>query len=242
MDQKRKREINDISTDDSHNIIRKIYRFSFVYSIQKFSLRTEKTGESLTSPTFVTGWKKRSEWCLNETKKLRAFLRFSILNEKEDEENVVDDRKVVYFDKNNGFGIPKFIKKDFLLDKSNGLLVNDKLTILFTGVIAFYKSDNQNNPETPKQVTIPQSKLSLDYGDMFDSPLFTDCIIKIGDTEIKVHKAVLAARSPVFYDTFNTTLEKSQTNIIEIEDFRVEVVREMLKYIYTDEVSNILLD
>uniref|UniRef100_A0A0N5BS25 BTB domain-containing protein n=1 Tax=Strongyloides papillosus TaxID=174720 RepID=A0A0N5BS25_STREA len=74
---------------------------------------------------------------------------------------------------------------------------------------------------------------------MFDSSLFTDYTIKVKDKEIKVHKAVLAARSPVFCKLFKNTFEKSRTNFIEIKDFRVEVVREMLRYIYTDEVSDI---
>uniref|UniRef100_A0A0N5CH35 BTB domain-containing protein n=1 Tax=Strongyloides papillosus TaxID=174720 RepID=A0A0N5CH35_STREA len=130
-------------------------------------------------------------------------------------------------------------RKTFLLVESNGLLINDKLTILCEVEIIDLKFENHYNPETSINPTIPQSKLLLDYDDVFDSLLFTDCIIGVKDTEIKLHKAVLAARSSAFYNTFNSTLEKSKTNIIEIKDFSVEVVREMLKYIYKDEVSNI---
>lgn len=103
----------------------------------------------------------------------------------------------------------------------------------------YLKSENYNIPVRSINITVPQSKLLSGYGNMFDSPLFYDCVIKIKDTEIKVHKAVLAGRSPVFYGIFNSTLEKSKTNIIEIKDYSVKVVRKMLKYIYKDEVSNI---
>uniref|UniRef100_A0A0K0FFU8 Speckle-type POZ protein-like (inferred by orthology to a human protein) n=1 Tax=Strongyloides venezuelensis TaxID=75913 RepID=A0A0K0FFU8_STRVS len=195
MHQRRKRRRNGIS------------------GVQNFSYRSEKTGEVITSPT------------LKKPDKIKVKVRFSILNDKEEE--------------NIAFGDSEFIKKEFLLDESNGLLVNDKLTVLFEGEIITFKSDNQYNQETSRKSTLSKSKLSLEYGNISDSPLFTDCIIKVGDTEIKVHKAVLAARSLVFHNILSSPLEESLTNVIEIKDFPVEVVREMLKYIYTNEVSNI---
>uniref|UniRef100_A0A0N5C048 BTB domain-containing protein n=1 Tax=Strongyloides papillosus TaxID=174720 RepID=A0A0N5C048_STREA len=249
-----------IISDDSFNIQTKVNKFNYVCSIRNFSLRPEKTGEKIMSQTCVIGDKDKSEWCLwiypngddEESKeyvsvyltllnpdKAKVKVRFSILNDKEEEINVDNIDEVIDLTKNLGLGIPKFIKKDFLLDKSNGLLNDDKLTILCEGEIINFKSDDQDSTETLRKVTIPQSKLLSNYGNMFDSSLFTDCIIKVEDTEIKAHKAVLAARSPVFCEIFNGSSEESQTNVIEIKDFQVEVVREMLRYIYTDEVSDI---
>uniref|UniRef100_A0A0K0FN32 Speckle-type POZ protein-like (inferred by orthology to a human protein) n=2 Tax=Strongyloides venezuelensis TaxID=75913 RepID=A0A0K0FN32_STRVS len=75
---------------------------------------------------------------------------------------------------------------------------------------------------------IPQSKISLNYGIMFESSIFTVS-----------HKPVLAAQSSVFYDIFNSTLENSQKVVIQIMDFSIEVVREMLRFIYTDNVTDI---
>uniref|UniRef100_A0A0K0F349 Speckle-type POZ protein-like (inferred by orthology to a human protein) n=1 Tax=Strongyloides venezuelensis TaxID=75913 RepID=A0A0K0F349_STRVS len=138
-----------------------------------------------------------------------------------------------------GLGFSQFVKRDFLLNESNGLLTNNKLTIQCEAFISYLKTENHDNPEKTTNITIPQSKLSLDYGNMLDSPLFYDCVIKVEDTEIKVHKAVLAARSSVFCDILKGTSEELQTNIIEIKDFNVEVIKKMLKYIYTDEVSDI---
>uniref|UniRef100_A0A0N5BU33 BTB domain-containing protein n=1 Tax=Strongyloides papillosus TaxID=174720 RepID=A0A0N5BU33_STREA len=86
------------------------------------------------------------------------------------------------------------------------------------------KPEKHDNEETPANVITPQSELSSDYSNLFDSQLFTDCIVKIGDTEIKVHRAVLAARSSNFCNIFNSALENSQMNVIEIKNFRVEVV------------------
>uniref|UniRef100_A0A0N5C025 BTB domain-containing protein n=1 Tax=Strongyloides papillosus TaxID=174720 RepID=A0A0N5C025_STREA len=245
----------------SCNIQTKITKFNYTFSIQNFSLRTEKIGKKIKSPTFVTGWKNRSEWCLwvypngdrKESKeyvsvfltllkpdKAKAKFRFSILNDKEEEKKVFNGGDTDTYLKNSGWGKYKFVRKDFLLNESNNLLINNKLRILCEiQVINNCESKNNDNSEISMNIAIPQSKLSLDYCNMFDSPLFTDCIIKVENTEFKVHKAVLAARSPVFHNILSSTLEKSRTNVIEIKDFPVKVVKEMLKYIYKDKISNI---
>uniref|UniRef100_A0A0N5B282 Speckle-type POZ protein n=1 Tax=Strongyloides papillosus TaxID=174720 RepID=A0A0N5B282_STREA len=233
---------------------------SIICSIPNFSLRPEKASDYIISPTFVMGSKERSEWCLliylngqnekykeyvsvylvlKKPNKVKVKFRRSILNDEEGEGNVCNVKNVVDLDKGQSWGFPKFVKNVFLLNKWNGLLVNDTLTIICETEIIDFKSENHDNLDTSINVTTPQSKLSLDYGNMFESSLFYDCVIKVEDTEIKVHKAVLATRSPAFYDIFNSTSDESQTNIIEIRDFNIEVVREMLKYIYTDEVSDI---
>uniref|UniRef100_A0A0N5BZC5 BTB domain-containing protein n=1 Tax=Strongyloides papillosus TaxID=174720 RepID=A0A0N5BZC5_STREA len=251
-----------------------VNNFKYKYTIEKFPLRPEKTGEKIISPTFVIGGKKKSEWCLHiypnggeeESKeyvsvylvllkpdKAKAKYRFSILNDKEEEKNVkfaTESEDFVNNDK--GLAFSHFVKRDFLLNESNDLLVNGCLVIFCEAEIIYlksenydnleiidFKSENHDNLDTSINVTTPQSKLSLDYGNMFDSSLFYDCVIKVEDTEIQVHKAVLAARSPGFYNIFNSTSDQSQTNIIEIKDFNVGVVRKMLKYIYKDEVSDI---
>uniref|UniRef100_A0A0N5BU47 BTB domain-containing protein n=1 Tax=Strongyloides papillosus TaxID=174720 RepID=A0A0N5BU47_STREA len=255
--------------------------FKYIYTIENFSLRSEKAGEKIISPTFVIGGKERSEWCLNiypnglsedlkgyvsvyltlsKPNKAKAKYRFSILSDKGEEKNVrfvtesedfVNNEKESedFVNNEKGSGFSHFVKRDFLLNESNGLLVNGCLVIFCEAEIIYLKTENhdnleivdsktenRDNPETSMNILNPQSKLSLDYGNLYDSPLFYDCVVKVEDIEIQVHKAILAARSPAFYGIFNSTSEESQTNIIEIKDFSIEVVKEMLKYIYTDEV------
>uniref|UniRef100_A0A0N5BHN7 BTB domain-containing protein n=1 Tax=Strongyloides papillosus TaxID=174720 RepID=A0A0N5BHN7_STREA len=261
----------DYCKDGFYNIEICANYFKYKCSIQKFSLRPEKTGEKIMLPTCIIGSEDKLEWCLHiypngdfkdsreyvsiflillSPKGAYAKFKLCILNDKKEEKNI------------SFGGIDSYGNGG---DESNGLLINDQLTILCevkiidprhrnydSSEITYPKTEESDNIEIidPKtenhdnldasiNITTPQSKLSLDYGNMFDSSIFYDCVIKVEDTEIKVHKAVLAARSPVFYDIFNSTSDQSQTNIIEIRDFNIEVVREMLKYIYTDEVSDI---
>uniref|UniRef100_A0A0K0EZY9 Speckle-type POZ protein-like (inferred by orthology to a human protein) n=1 Tax=Strongyloides venezuelensis TaxID=75913 RepID=A0A0K0EZY9_STRVS len=144
----------------------KINKFNYICSIPNFSLRPEKTGEKIMSSTFVIGSEERSEWSIwvypngNKEKskeyvsvylallkpdKAKIKHRFSILNDMGEEKNILIVKNVIDLDKENGRGFPKFVKRDFLLDESNGLLVNDKLTILCEGEIVELKSENREN-------------------------------------------------------------------------------------------------
>uniref|UniRef100_A0A0N5B6Q5 BTB domain-containing protein n=1 Tax=Strongyloides papillosus TaxID=174720 RepID=A0A0N5B6Q5_STREA len=177
-----------------------------------------------------------------KTKSQRMKYKFSILNDKAEEKSIKSVTEACDFVKDtlaNSWGFTEFVKKDFLLDESNGLLIDDKLTILCEAEITDLKYGNHSNQKTSVNIMIPKSKILLNYGNMFESSIFTDCSINVETTEIKVHKAVLAAQSPVFYDILNSTLENSQRDVIEMTDFRVEVVKEMLRFIYTDKVSDI---
>ena len=53
------------------------------------------------------------------------------------------------------------------------------------------------------------------------------------------HKVILAAKSPVFEKMFEHDLQESATNSITVEDIEPEVLKEMLTYIYTNQVPNI---
>ena len=54
-----------------------------------------------------------------------------------------------------------------------------------------------------------------------------------------VHKAILAARSPVFAKMFEHEMQESLTSRVELSDIDPEVVKEMLVYIYTGRVPKI---
>lgn len=55
----------------------------------------------------------------------------------------------------------------------------------------------------------------------------------------QAHKAVLAARSMVFAAMFEHAMEESKHNRVEITDVDHEVLREMLRFIYTGMASNL---
>ena len=57
--------------------------------------------------------------------------------------------------------------------------------------------------------------------------------------EFFAHKAILAARSPVFAKMFEHEMQESLSSQVELSDIDPEIVKEMLVYIYTGQVPKI---
>lgn len=91
------------------------------------------------------------------------------------------------------WGFKKFIRRDFLLDESNGLLIDDKLT-LFCEVSVVADSINISGQTSMNKFKIPDSKLSDDFNHLFENPNFYDVTLSCANKEFKAHKAILAGR------------------------------------------------
>ena len=68
---------------------------------------------------------------------------------------------------------------------------------------------------------------------------YTDVTLKVDDVEIKAHKNVLAARSAVFDAMFKSKMQEEQTGVVKVEHFKPQVIKDMLYYIYTNNVENL---
>lgn len=73
---------------------------------------------------------------------------------------------------------------------------------------------------------------------MFESRIQTDVTIKTNDKEIKCHKFVLL-RSDVFGAMLNSGMMETQEGIIEITDIDHNVLEELIRYLYCDEIPEI---
>ncbi|KAH7716961.1 BTB/POZ domain-containing protein [Aphelenchoides avenae] len=78
--------------------------------------------------------------------------------------------------------------------------------------------------------------------DMWQSELFADCSLKVGNKQISAHRCVIAQHSDVFRSMFEQkcTLE-AQCGVVDITDARPETVQGMVQYMYTGEVAPHLL-
>lgn len=84
------------------------------------------------------------------------------------------------------------------------------------------------------QFKVPDCRLPEDLGSIFESQKFSDVILCVGEkVSFSVHKAILAARSPVFSAMFEHEMEEKKQNRVDITDMDAEVLREMLRFIYT---------
>lgn len=67
---------------------------------------------------------------------------------------------------------------------------------------------------------------------MFTESIHTDIVINASDGSIGAHRAVLAARSPVFRRMFSHDLKEKELSTVDICDMSIEACKAFLGYIY----------
>uniref|UniRef100_A0A0K0E8B6 BTB domain-containing protein n=1 Tax=Strongyloides stercoralis TaxID=6248 RepID=A0A0K0E8B6_STRER len=125
----------------------------------------------------------------------------------------------------NTFVFTDFITNQFCYSNYKSILYDKTLKVLCTvSIFNEYDISNGHSNDDPK----------LSLSGFFNSSKFSDFTIIVDTVEIPVHKIVLSTRSSVFDAMFNSDVTETQSNTLKIDDFRLEVVKEMLRYIYTD--------
>ncbi|RCV12154.1 hypothetical protein SETIT_2G246800v2 [Setaria italica] len=67
---------------------------------------------------------------------------------------------------------------------------------------------------------------------MLNNGIFSDILVIADGGSLKAHRAVLAARSPVFMCMFSIDLEEKEQCIVDISDMSLEACRAFIRYIY----------
>jgi len=238
----------------------KVIKFSYMWTISNFSFCREEMGEVLKSSTFSAGTNDKLKWLLRvnpkgldeeskdylslylllskcETKgEVRAKFKFSILNAKREEVKIMESQRAYRFIQGKDWGFKKFVKRDLLLDESSGLLPDDKLTI-YCEVNVVTEAKEYSGQVSPFQSRVPACRLADDLEDIYKSQEFSDVTIYANNREFKVHKAVLAARSPMFRGMFSHDMKETKYNRVEVSDVDPDVLEEMLRFIYTGKSS-----
>lgn len=94
----------------------------------------------------------------------------------------------------------------------------------------------QNNTT---QFKVPDCKLSEDLSSLYESQKFSDVILSVDGRDFHAHKAILAARSPVFAAMFAHEMEEKKQNRVEIKDMDHEVLNEILRFIYSEKAPQL---
>ncbi|XP_055332543.1 TD and POZ domain-containing protein 3-like [Paramacrobiotus metropolitanus] len=77
------------------------------------------------------------------------------------------------------------------------------------------------------------SRQRLDLQYLWDSQLLADCRLLCQGREFPVHRAILAAQSPVFAAMFQSDMAEKATGVCRIEDTSAEVLDILLSFAYT---------
>ncbi|XP_057321480.1 TD and POZ domain-containing protein 2-like [Microplitis mediator] len=66
---------------------------------------------------------------------------------------------------------------------------------------------------------------------------FSDVILSVDGAELPAHKIILSSHSPVFFAMLTADMKEKKESRINIENFEVDVINEMLTYFYTGETK-----
>jgi hypothetical protein len=88
------------------------------------------------------------------------------------------------------------------------------------------------------------AQLVASIGSLYDSDTLSDITIVVGVDRVSLpaHSVILAVRSKVFSAMLQAPMREAMTKHITIEDMEVEVVRQMLRFLYTCEVEQSVLE
>ncbi|XP_034356841.1 TD and POZ domain-containing protein 1-like [Arvicanthis niloticus] len=238
-----------------------VQKFCYEWTISNFSFCMGGIRNRITSPVFSLKANEEVNWCLRvypngvdeESKDyLSVFLvmlshpespvwakfDFWIVNCQGEKFQCMKSPKVVSFLQHQQRGFKKFILQDPLLCNPNWLLPEDQLTLCCKVSIVgdFFSIPGQNMKPAIKD---SRHRLKDDLGELWEKSLFTDCCLVVGGHEFRAHKAILAARSPVFRAMFEHEMKESLTNQVEIQDMDPQVFKEMMSFIYTGKMPQL---
>jgi speckle-type POZ protein len=94
----------------------------------------------------------------------------------------------------------------------------------------------------PKNLTVARKldSMAQDYKNIFEDESLHDFELKMNDgVTLKAHKAVLIARSSVFFKMLTTDMKEAKQGFVEVPDFDSKTMRELLRFMYCSEVENL---
>ncbi|XP_055346150.1 speckle-type POZ protein-like [Paramacrobiotus metropolitanus] len=111
-----------------------------------------------------------------------------------------------------------------------------------TGVVVAPPPAPRHDPGVIRGIDIPRDSLLDDMVQLLSKGRYSDVTLDVGKREFHVHKAILAARSPVFDSMFSNPANATSNHFV-ITDVTSRGMKELLYFIYTghiDKTENIV--
>ncbi|XP_021044636.1 TD and POZ domain-containing protein 3-like, partial [Mus pahari] len=217
-----------------------VQKLCYKWTISNFSFSMGGIQKRVTSPVFSLEANEALSWCLRVypngvdeeskdylsvylellsylEKPVRAKFEFWIINSEGEKYQSRKGSKVESFLQYEHRGFKKFLLRGLLLCHQDWFLPEDQLTICCKVSIVgnIFHMPGQNLTPTIKD---PRHLLTDDVWELWENSLFTDCCLLVAGHEFKAHKAILAARSPVFRAMFEHEMKETLKNPIEIHN------------------------
>lgn len=136
-------------------------------------------------------------------------------------------------------GFPRFAKYNFVCD--NRILLDSKMKILCEIVYDEYIAEPPLKKTKTEQDSPDYCRLQEfdEFEKLLTAENSTDFAIRIGTDEIRVHRAIIMTRSPVFQAMLEHEMKEKQQNFVVITDVKHEVMKEVVRFMYTGKVEKI---
>lgn len=121
-----------------------------------------------------------------------------------------------------------------LLEIESSIILARELTdsLFIKCIINEFYISNEENPD------FHRCSLTIDFDRLLEENILPDFTFNVGDESFKVHKSILAVRSPVFHAMFHQNLSEKNKNVVDVPDIEPAAFKEMLRFIYTGNVKN----
>jgi hypothetical protein len=150
---------------------------------------------------------------------------------------VVEENLTKLLPAHDSWGYPEFITRTLLASDSKTflpeghLMIHCDFTIVHSDLVS---SISTSSPETSSD-TLRQSMEKL-----LTDPTLSDFKVVCGEETVRCHKNILATKSDVFGQMFLCgKWPETRKNCYIIEDFEPEVVKQMIRYVYTSELPGL---
>jgi len=141
---------------------------------------------------------------------------------------------------NSGYGFPKMYSHEQMIAKEvleEGGVLDIKAVITFKG-----KVRNLCHRVDSEEEVLDAERVGLDLFNSFEQQEFTDFEIVCEDRNIRCHRVVLAARSPVFRAMLLNDMEESAKAKVQPRDFNSQTMSLLLRFLYLGHLDQELVD
>lgn len=141
---------------------------------------------------------------------------------------------------NSGYGFPKMYSHEQITTKEvleESGVMDIKAVISFKGKVRNICHRVDEAPEVPSK-----ERVGLDLYTSFEQQEFTDFEIVCEDRNLRCHRVVLAARSPVFRAMLLNDMEESSSAKVQPRDFTSQTMSLLLRFLYTGHLEPDLVD
>ncbi|KAJ8668875.1 hypothetical protein QAD02_000134 [Eretmocerus hayati] len=230
--------------------------FSLIWEIQEYDESDEETGMYV-SPKFTTGKNNENIWMLyltttegqnDSTKGFHPTLEITLDKKSKNSETIISFSFSVMVG-NNSSCKSLFFKKQGTLQCTRRVsydlisvhdIVNDIKKTPTRIQIQFDVLDSSAK-EICGTDRIILGEISIDFQYLLESQKYSDLVLIAEGERFLVHKCVLLARCPVLMGLLEASIESENLNDeVDIFYYSKDVIRELLNFIYTGRVHDIV--